>query len=72
MPCVSTDCIDSINVLSLLEEDNSDLRRTKRLLRRAIAASKGKHRIRLQRELAAVEDYERKSRQLTSSLIINR
>ncbi len=72
MPCVSTDCIDSINVLSLLEEDNSDLRRTKRLLRRAIAASKGKHRIRLQRELAAVEDYERKSRQHTSSLIINR
>jgi hypothetical protein len=72
VPYVSTDCIDSINILSLLEEVSSDLRRTKRLLRRAIAASKGKHRIRLQRELAAVEDYERKFRQQTSSNIVSR
>jgi len=31
----------------------------KRLLRQAIAASQGQHRIRLQHELAALEDYER-------------
>jgi hypothetical protein len=36
-----------------------DIRREKRLLRQAIAVSQGLHRIRLQRELAALEDYER-------------
>jgi len=40
-----------------------DIRREKRLLRRAIAASSGSHRIRLQRELAALEDYEREKRE---------
>ncbi len=47
-----------------LDEDPQwDIRREKRLLRRAIAASSGSHRIRLQRELAALEDYEREKRQ---------
>lgn len=45
-----------------------DIRRTKRLLRQAIAASQGEHRIRLQRELAALEDYERSTRQQTQEL----
>lgn len=40
-----------------------DIHREKRLLRQAIAASTGPHRIRLQRELAALEDYEREKRQ---------
>jgi hypothetical protein len=47
-----------------LDEDPQwDIRREKRLLRRAIAASSGSHRIRLQREMAALEDYEREKRQ---------
>jgi hypothetical protein len=41
-----------------------DIRREKRLLRQAIATSQGLHRIRLQRELAALEDYERGMRRL--------
>lgn len=41
-----------------------DIRREKRLLRQAIAVSQGLHRIRLQRELAALEDYEREMRQI--------
>jgi hypothetical protein len=41
-----------------------DIRREKRLLRQAIAVSQGLHRIRLQRELAALEDYERGIRRL--------
>ncbi|MFX1474261.1 MAG: hypothetical protein ACFFCO_02120 [Promethearchaeota archaeon] len=36
-----------------------DIRREKRLLLKAIAATRGQHRIRLQRELAALEAYER-------------
>ncbi len=36
-----------------------DIRREKRLLLKAIAATRGPHRIRLQRELAALEAYER-------------
>lgn len=36
-----------------------DIRREKRLLLKAIAATRGHHRIRLQRELAALESYER-------------
>jgi hypothetical protein len=48
---------------SLDEDPQWDIRREKRLLRRAIAASTGSHRIRLQRELAALEDYEREKRQ---------
>lgn len=43
-------------------ETSLDIHRTKRLLRQAIAASRGEHRIRLQRELAALEDYERSNR----------
>lgn len=45
-----------------------DIHRTKRLLRQAIAASSGQHRIRLQRELAALEDYERSNRQQRISI----
>jgi hypothetical protein len=41
-----------------------DIRREKRLLRQAIAVSQGLHRIRLQRELAALEDYEREMRRI--------
>ncbi len=37
----------------------NDIRREKRLLLKAIAATRGQHRIRLQRELAALEAYER-------------
>jgi hypothetical protein len=42
---------------------HSDIHREKRLLRQAIAVSTGPHRIRLQRELAALEEYEREKRQ---------
>jgi len=62
---VSTDCIEPIQRSSGSREDppHRDIRREKRLLRQAIAASTGPHRIRLQRELAALEDYEREKRQ---------
>jgi hypothetical protein len=62
---VSTDCIEPIRRSSGPREDSPhrDIRREKRLLRQAIAASTGPHRIRLQRELAALEDYEREKRQ---------
>jgi hypothetical protein len=62
---VSTDCIEPIQRSSGSREDSPhrDFRREKRLLRQAIAASTGPHRIRLQRELAALEDYEREKRQ---------
>jgi len=62
---VSTDCIEPIRRSSGSREDppHRDIRREKRLLRQAIAASTGPHRIRLQRELAALEDYEREKRQ---------
>ncbi len=62
---MSTDCIEPIQRSSGSREDppHRDIRREKRLLRQAIAASTGPHRIRLQRELAALEDYEREKRQ---------
>ena len=62
---MSTDCIETIRRSSEFREDppHRDIRREKRLLRQAIAASTGPHRIRLQRELAALEDYEREKRQ---------
>ncbi|MFX0079301.1 MAG: hypothetical protein ACFE8O_08685 [Candidatus Hermodarchaeota archaeon] len=62
---MSTDCIEPIRHSSGSREDSPhrDIRREKRLLRQAIAASTGPHRIRLQRELAALEDYERDKRQ---------
>jgi hypothetical protein len=61
---VSTDVIESIRRDTRFKEDSPyrDIRREKRLLRQAIAASTGPHRIRLQRELAALEDYEREKR----------
>ncbi len=62
---MSTDCIKPIRRSSGSREEppHWDIRREKRLLRQAIAASIGSHRIRLQRELAALEDYEREKRQ---------
>lgn len=62
---MSTECLEPLQHYS--KPDNikplADFQREKRLLRQAIAASTGPHRIRLQRELAALEDYERKKRQ---------
>lgn len=62
---MSADCIESIRNLPNLQDKptQQDLRREKRLLRQAIAVSQGEHRIRLQRELAALENYERETRQ---------
>ncbi|MHA2405591.1 MAG: hypothetical protein ACXACH_02415 [Candidatus Hermodarchaeia archaeon] len=62
---MSTDCMEPLRrIQKPLDEDPQwDIRREKRLLRRAIAASSGSHRIRLQREMAALEDYEREKRQ---------
>lgn len=62
---MSTDCVEPIrrNQRPLENIPHWDIRREKRLLRQAIAASSGTHRIRLQRELSALEDYERKKRQ---------
>lgn len=62
---MSADCIESIRNLPNLRDKptQQDLRREKRLLRQAIAVSQGEHRIRLQRELAALENYERETRQ---------
>lgn len=62
---MSTDCVESIRNLPNLRDKptQQDIRREKRLLRQAIAVSQGEHRIRLQRELAALENYERETRQ---------
>ena len=62
---MSTDCVEPLRRIQkhVDEEPQWDIRREKRLLRRAIAATSGSHRIRLQRELAALEDYEREKRQ---------
>ena len=62
---MSTDCLEPVRRLQRAfdETPHRDIRREKRLLRRAIAVSTGSHRIRLQRELAALEDYEREKRQ---------
>ncbi|MFW9830914.1 MAG: hypothetical protein ACFFD8_03990 [Candidatus Thorarchaeota archaeon] len=62
---MSTDCIEPVRRHSPApnETPHRDIQREKRLLRQAIAASNGAHRIRLQRELAALEDYEREKRQ---------
>jgi hypothetical protein len=62
---VSTDYVEPIPSIQRTPEDvpRKDIRREKRLLRQAIAVSTGSHRIRLQRELAALEDYEREKRQ---------
>jgi hypothetical protein len=64
---VSSDCIETFRTPPKPREPitQRDIRREKRLLRQAIAASSGNHRIRLQRELAALEDYERETRQRT-------
>ncbi|MFX1318671.1 MAG: hypothetical protein ACFE9D_02920 [Promethearchaeota archaeon] len=62
---MSTDYVETIRDIQRTPEElpRNDLRREKRLLRQAIASSSGPHRIRLQRELAALEDYEREKRQ---------
>lgn len=62
---MSADCVESIRNLPNLRDKptQQDIRREKRLLRQAIAVSQGEHRIRLQRELAALENYERETRQ---------
>lgn len=62
---MSADCVESIRNLPNLRDKptQQDFRREKRLLRQAIAVSQGEHRIRLQRELAALENYERETRQ---------
>ncbi len=61
---MSTDYIEVVRGHSRSRDEfpHRDIRREKRLLRQAIAASTGPHRIRLQRELAALEDYERENR----------
>jgi hypothetical protein len=61
---VSTNCVEVVRDHSRSRDEfpHQDIRREKRLLRQAIAASTGPHRIRLQRELAALEDYEREKR----------
>ncbi|MFX0169019.1 MAG: hypothetical protein ACFE89_06600 [Candidatus Hodarchaeota archaeon] len=61
---MSTGCVEPLSQrLKLLEEaPHQDIQREKRLLRQAIAVSSGSHRIRLQRELAALEEYEREKR----------
>lgn len=68
---MSTDCIEAVRRYSRTPDEvpQRDIRREKRLLRQAIAASNGAHRIRLQRELAALEDYERAKRQQALELI---
>ncbi len=62
---MSTDYVEPIGGIQRTLDDvpRKDIRREKRLLRQAIAVSSGAHRIRLQRELAALEDYEREKRQ---------
>jgi hypothetical protein len=62
---VSTDCLEPLrgNQRPFDDTPHLDIRREKRLLRQAIAKASGSHRIRLQRELAALEDYERDKRQ---------
>ncbi|MFX1566534.1 MAG: hypothetical protein ACFFCH_11135 [Promethearchaeota archaeon] len=62
---MSTDCLESLrgNQRPFDESPHRDIRREKRLLRQAIAISSGTHRIRLQRELAALENYERDKRE---------
>ena len=61
---MSSGCSEPLETFSFVKEKvtQGDFRREKRLLLQAIAASQGKHRIRLQRELAALEDYERTNR----------
>lgn len=62
---MSTDYVEPIRGIQRPPNDipRKDIHREKRLLRQAIAVSSGSHRIRLQRELAALEDYEREKRQ---------
>jgi len=62
---VSTKTIEVLPRIHVVQEKTShtDIHREKRLLRQAIASSTGPHRIRLQRELAALEEYEREKRQ---------
>ena len=62
---MSTETIEVLPRLHRVCEKAShpDIQREKRLLLQAIAASNGPHRIRLQRELAALEEYEREKRQ---------
>jgi hypothetical protein len=61
---VSTETIEVLPRIHRVREKapHPDIHREKRLLRQAIAASTGPHRIRLQRELAALEEYEREKR----------
>ena len=70
---MSTDCIEPAQRVQrpLNDDPHRDIRREKRLLRQAIAASSGSHRIRLQRELAALEEYEREKRQRILTLAPN-
>jgi hypothetical protein len=62
---LASDCSEPLGIFPAVKQTVpfEDIRREKRLLRQAIAASQGLHRIRLQRELAALEDYEREMRQ---------
>ena len=62
---VSSDCLEPLrsNQRPFDDSPHQDIRREKRLLRQAIAKASGSHRIRLQRELAALEEYEREKRQ---------
>ena len=62
---VASDCSEHLGIFHGVRQTVplDDIRREKRLLRQAIAVSQGLHRIRLQRELAALEDYEREMRQ---------
>ena len=62
---MSTETIEVLPRIHSVREKvpQPDIQREKRLLLQAISASTGPHRIRLQRELAALEDYEREKRQ---------
>lgn len=61
---MASDCSEPLDTFPAVKQTVplDDIRREKRLLRQAIAVSQGLHRIRLQRELAALEDYEREMR----------
>ncbi len=67
---MSSGCSEHIESIDIHSQDitSRDIRREKRLLRSAIAISQGPHRIRLQRELAALEEYERAIRRRSVEL----
>lgn len=63
---MASDCSEPLGIFHAVKQTVplDDIRREKRLLRQAIAVSQGLHRIRLQRELGALEDYEREMRRI--------